>query len=183
MATVPTVPSFTFEETPTTGILNQLASCVTWLNTLPAYALLEETSTTSVAASTFTALPWPTKITDRDSGWSSGSNTMYTAQTPGYYAVSAGIAFAVNGNGSRIGYFQVTTGSNNPGGAGNTTIFGTTANSPANASTVDCVLALGTTSPYLYVGDYLQVFAYQSTSGALNSGPNRWTVALISLGP
>ena len=143
MATLPTVPSFTFEETPSIATLNQLAYCVTFLNTLPAYCELE--GSPNVGSGSATALQWPTKVTDRDSGWTSGSNTRYTAQTPGYYDLSACIDFAANTTGGRIGYFQVTTGSGNPGGAGNTTIFGDKAVGPSNTAVTSITLA--TVSP------------------------------------
>jgi hypothetical protein len=179
MATIPAVPSFTFQEVPPDAVLNQLASCVTFVATLPAYAELQGGPTLTTA--TATALAWPVKVTDRDSGWSSGSNTRYTAQTGGYYDLSAGVVFTSNAAGYRAAWFQVTTGANNPGGAGNSTIFGYKGTSADPSGTT--MISLGITSPYLYDLDYLQVFAFQNSGGNLATGTNQWELALISLGP
>jgi hypothetical protein len=180
MAALPSYPaSFAFESVPSIATLNEVAYAVTFLSTLPAYALLEGSPTLTTA--TVTALAWPTKVTDRDGGWSSGSNTRYTAQTPGYYDLSACVEFASSSAGARIAYYRVTTGSNNPGGAGNTTNFADKACSAANATVTR--LDLGAASPYLYLDDYVEVYAYQNSGGNLATGTNYWTIALISLGP
>jgi hypothetical protein len=179
MATLPTVPTFTFQEDPSITVLSELAAAVTFVSTLPAYALLEGSPTLTTA--TVTALAWTTKVTDRDSGWASGNNTRYTAQTPGYYDLNACITFASSTTGARIAYYRVTTGANNPNGAGNTTIFGDKAVAAANAT--GNWITLGATSPYLYLLDYVEVYAYQNSGGNLATGTNYWTAALVSLGP
>jgi hypothetical protein len=175
MATIPTVPSFTFQQAPSIAVLNQLASCVTFATRLPAWAAL--TGSQSLTNNTVTALSW-TAVTDRDGGT---SGTEYIAQTPGYYELAAGVSFASNSTGVRLAYFVVTTGANNPGGSGHTTIFGTAsaAASPTNVTR----LSLGAVSPYLYLLDVLQVVAFQNSGGALAAGTNSWNLALIGLGP
>lgn len=169
MGTVPVVPVFQAGTVVAgaTGTNNMQALCtaLTWCLTGRPLARLQQAVAQTFTTATYTAVTWDTKIVDRDTGWSSGSNTRYTAQTPGIYLVSANIAWASNSSNLRAQYFQVTTGSNNPYGAAVTIPFGF-ASLPAagNSGTVSQAL-----TPYLYVNDYLQVFAYQNSGGNLNS--------------
>lgn len=181
MATVPTVPSFAFQEDPTIAKLNQLAACVSFINSLPAYVSAVAGGSQSVASSTETVIQFVAS-TDRDSGWSGGAVARYVAQTPAYYDFEAHLDFASNTAGLRHAYFQVTTGSGNPGGAGNTTQFGGCA-VIADAST-DTHVEIAQMSPYLYVNDYVQVFGYQTSGGALTIGnASQLFITLDSLGP
>lgn len=191
MATVPTVPAFTAGAVVTAATLNQLGQAVSFL-LQPPQVVLEQVNSSpfsggqSIAATTATAIGWNSAIANPDSAWSSGNNTRVTAQTPGYYLFSAvWQAAAETSAGYRGGYFRVTTGSNNPGGAGVTTSFGAvrvpnvTSISGVNYSAVgsSCI------SPYLYVLDYVEFIAYSShseTTGFTDGGS--WlTATLVSL--
>ena len=179
MATIPTVPTITTGQTPSIATLNQLAACVSFVYAIPAFATLTGSQTLTTA--TTTALTWTTG-TDRDGGHSNSVNpTRYTAQTPGYYDLNCEVAFASNGTGRRYAYFQITTGSGNPGGAGNITQFGYVAADPAAA--LDAHLSLGGLSRYLYLGDYLEVYAYQNSGSSLSTATCYWQLVLESLGP
>ena len=179
MATIPTVPTITSNSTPSIATLNQLASCVSFACTIPAFATLTGSQTLTTA--TTTALTWTTG-TDRDGGHSNSVNpTRYTAQTPGYYDLSADVEFASSATGTRLAYFQVTTGANNPGGAGNTTAFGLKCTTPAGGTPAR--LSIGMLSPYLYLLDYLEVYAYQNSGGGLSTAICYWELTLESLGP
>jgi hypothetical protein len=180
MATIPVVPSFVTGETPSIAKLNQLAACVTFVTVLPAYCAL--TASQTLTSASVTALTWTT-VTDRDSGHSNGTNpARYTAQSPGYYEMSCSVTFAASSTGARLAYFQVTTGSGNPGGAGNTTSFGAKY-CPASSPTRLTTLGIGMTSPYLYLGDYVEAYAYQNSGGGLSTATCYWELALVSLGP
>lgn len=178
MATVPTVPSFVTGETPSIAKMNQLASCVSFINSAPAFAQLTS-SATAFTTNTVTALSWA-KVTDRDGGFSGGSPTRYTAQTPGYYNCDALVSFAANVTGDRFAYFQVTTGANNPGGAGHTTAFGGCCVQAAPSGVTNMTICQ--LSPYLYLLDYVEVYGYQQSGGNLNCS-GWWQMTFESLGP
>lgn len=178
MATVPTIPSFVTGETPSIAKLNQLATCVSFIYAIPAYAVLTASSQ-SLANNASAALTWA-KTTDRDGGWAAGNPTRYTAQTPGYYQCDALALWASSAAGDRFAVFKVTTGVNNPGGAGLTTLFGGTAGQPSGVGTTRFTITQ--LSPYLYVLDYIEVYVYQSSGAAMNVS-GFWQLSLESLGP
>jgi hypothetical protein len=183
MATLPSVPgTFAFESAPSIALLNQLAYCVTFLNTDQAYTVLSATGSQSVSSSTATAVQWATPSVNRDAGWVSGHATRYTAQTPGYYDMAAKIDFPSNATGARGLYFQVTTQGNNPGGSGLTTQFGGT--SGVADQTTDTNLDISQQTPYLYLLDFVEVYAYQTSGGGLTlTAAGQWMITLNSLGP
>lgn len=181
MATIPTVPSFVTGETPSIAKLNQLAACVSFACVLPAYCALSGSQT--LTSGSVAALTWTTG-TDRDGGHSNSVNpTRYTAQTAGYYSMSCSVTFAGNTSGGRLAYFQVTTGSGNPGGAGITTLFGDKASPPPSSAGRLARLDLGITTPYMYAGDYVEVYAEQTSGSSLSTASCYWELALASLGP
>lgn len=191
MATVPTVPTFTAGSVVTDVTLNDLGYAVSFLLG-PPKAILQQTTASpyasgqSISATTATAIGWNNVIEDSDSGWSSANRTRYTAQTPGYFMCEA-VWQSTNEttSGYRGAYFRVTSGSNNPGGAGNTTSFGSSRPPNVTSSTGADYTAVGTAmvSPYLYVLDYVELIAYSShaeTTGFTDGG-SMMTVTLVSL--
>lgn len=183
MATLPSVPgTFAFESTPSIALLNQLAYCVTFVNTNQAYTVLAATGSQSIGSSSATAVQWATPAINRDAGWVSGHATRYAAQTAGYYSLAAKIDFTSNATGARGLFFQVTTQGNNPNGPGLTTSFGGTSG-VADQST-DTNLDISQQSPYLYLDDFVEVYAYQTSGGGLTlTAAGQWLVTLNSLGP
>lgn len=191
MATVPTVPTFTAGSVVTDTDLNDLGYAVSFL-LAPPKAVLQQTNVApvsggqAIAATTATAVIWTSAINNGDSAWSAGNPTRFTAQTPGYYLFEAvWQSTAETSSGYRGGYFQVTTGANNPGGAGLTTSFGAaraanvTSASGVNYTAIGCAMI----SPLLYVLDYVEFFAYSShaeTTGFTDGG-SYMTATLASL--
>jgi len=191
MATVPTVPTFTAGSVATAAALNQLGYAVSFILG-PPKAILQQTNASpfatgqAISATTATAIGWNNAIEDSDGGWSSANRSRYTAQTPGYFMCEAvWQSTAETSAGYRGAYFRVTTGSNNPGGAGNQTSFG--ASRPPNVTSATGVnyTAVGASmlSPYLYVLDYVELIAYSShaeTTGFTDGG-SYLTVTLVSI--
>jgi hypothetical protein len=191
MAAVPSVPTFTAGSVPTAATLNQLGYAVSF-GLAPPKAILQQVNASpfsggqAIAATTATAVGWNNAIVNSDSGWASGNNTRYTAQTPGYYMCEAvWQSTAETSAGYRGAYFRVTTGSNNPGGAGNQTSFGSSR--PPNVTSAAGVnyTAVGASmlSPYLYLLDYVELIAYSShaeTTGFTDGG-SMLTVTLVSI--
>ena len=191
MATVPTVPTFTAGSVVTAATLNQLGYAVQFL-LQPPKAVLQQVNASpfsggqAIAATTATAIGWNNAISNPDSAWSSGNNTRFTAQTPGYYLFEgAWQATAETSSGYRGAYFRVTTGSNNPGGAGLTTSFGSSRLANVTSASGVNYTAIGAAmiSPYLYVLDYVELIAYSShaeTTGFTDGG-SYLTATLVSL--
>jgi hypothetical protein len=185
MGTVPAVPTFPAGLAAPSAGMNELCTAITWLYTGRPLAQLSATTAESIAASTPTAIAWNTKIEDRDGGWLSGANTNYTAQTQGIYMVAAFIPWAANATGSRRLNFQCTTGSNNPAGSGLFLPFGGASVYTVSGSVATCVAAKSLT-PYMYVGDFLEVIAWQSNTGSVSTsvtsqyGPPIWTIQHVS---
>ena len=183
MAATPVFPSFAFQEVASVAKLNQLAYDAAFLLTPAGQVLLTSTAAQSIPDSTLTAITWNTAANSGpDIMWTSGSQC--TAITPGYYDLDALVIFAPSTTGARQVMFRVTTGSGNPGGAGNTTIFGQFSTTPAGGSQ-DTWATTGMASPYMYAGDYAEVLAWQSSGGALNTAAPWCLLAacLVSLGP
>src|SRR5487761_954175 len=96
MATLPTVPSFAFQEVPTVAKLNQLASAVSFVTKVPIVISLKKTTTQSVAANTATAVTWNVSETDSDSMHSNTTNpSRLVSQTQGYYKVRASVPLSI----------------------------------------------------------------------------------------
>lgn len=191
MATVPTVPTFTAGSSPSYTTLNNLGYAVQFA-LQPPRAVLQQTNVApvsggqAVAATTDTAIIWTVAVADSDGGWSTSNRTRYTAQTPGYFRLDAvWQSTAETTSGYRGARFRITTGVNNPGGAGLTTSFGSaremnvTSASGVNYTAAGCSLI----SPYMYVLDYVELIAYSShaeTTGFTDGG-SYMTATLVSL--
>lgn len=191
MAIVPTVPTFTAGSSPSYATLNQLGYAVSFL-LQPPKAVLQQINAApfsggqAIAATTATAIGWNSAISNSDSAWSAANNTRVTCQTPGYYLFEAvWQSTAETSSGYRGAFFQVTTGANNPGGAGLITPFGSSRPPNVTSATGVNYTAVGAAliSPYLYVLDYVELIAYSShaeTTGFADGG-SYLTATLVSL--
>lgn len=191
MATVPVVPTFTAGSAPTAATLNQLGYAVSFL-LQPPKAVLQQTNVApvsggqSIPVTTATAIIWTVAISNSDSAWSSGSPTRLTAQTPGYYLFEATWQSTAELTASyRGGYFQVTTGANNPGGPGLTTPFGASRVANVTSATGLNYTAVGSAmiSPFLYLADYVEWIAYagHAETTGFTDGGSYLTATLVSL--
>jgi hypothetical protein len=113
-----------------------------------------------VNAGSGSAVTFDTEAVDTDGMHSTGTNTSrLTAVTPGYYVVTGHVVFASNATGERQAWLLIN-------GTGSRIGFGTTL-AMTGASHVTAVIA--STTLFLNVGDYVEMFAYQSSGGALNT--------------
>lgn len=160
MATLPTIPGFSFQEVATTSKLNQLGGAVSFATQVPIVASLKRSSTQSISANTATAVQWNVEEVDSDGMHSNSVNpSRLTCQTQGYYRFHAVASMNVTATAAEYqAWFQQTTGSNNPLGAGLTQTFGADA-SFSGATTTDFMsLSIRSLTPCLYVNDYVEVF-------------------------
>ena len=191
MATVPSVPTFTAGSSPSYTVLNNLGYAVQFLLT-PPKAVLQQTNVApvsggqSIPVTTDTAIIWTVAVNNGDSAWAAGNPSRFTAQTPGYYLFDGTWqSTAETSAGYRGARFRITTGANNPGGAGLVSSFGSarvanvTSATGVNYTAVGCSMI----SPLLYIADYVELIAYSShaeTTGFTDGG-SYLTATLASL--
>jgi len=159
MATLPTIPSFSYQETPTLTKMQNLSGAVSFVSGLPIMISLKTNTNQSVAANTATAVQWLVSECDSDSMHSTSTNTSrLTAVTQGYYRLHTVLALSFSASKEYQAYFRQTTGSSNPLGAGVQQTFGGDAGeSPASASFSTMCVGLRSLTPCLYAGDYVEV--------------------------
>lgn len=171
MATVPAIPSFTKGETPSIAKLNQLAAVVAYATQMPIVCSLKSRGkTTSVPASSNTAVQWGTVECDTDGMFNSASPTVVTVKTPGYYRFQCCVAAAISDNEMYEVHANQIFGSNNPNGAAGSTHFITQAGCGSSAVTGDYQsLSIGGLTPYMYAGDQLQVLILCTAATTVNN--------------
>lgn len=157
---IPSTRLFTAGEVETGAYLN---SAVTNLGNFmlgKPIATLRQTAAQSLAVSgTAYALTFDTEDIDRDNGHSTSTNTTrYTAQTAGWYYVFGQVSITGNVTGSRTASLRVNSA------ALNTTqvISAYTLNSNTWTAPTSGMI-------YLNVGDYVELWASQTSGGALNT--------------
>jgi hypothetical protein len=160
--------------------LTQVTATAQWLCYSKPLTQLNQTAAQSIPNITATAVQW-VKITDRDGGFTSA--TTYTAESPGYYQLAASVAYAANSAGVRQAWFTVTTGAANPAGPGVTTSFAL-ASVPAPSGVPAAVAPKSLVAARVYIGDYFQVMAFQSSGAALltsvSPAGSWWTISMVS---
>ena len=191
MATVPSVPTFSAGTSPTYTTLNNLGYAVSFA-LQPPRAVLQQTNIApvsggqSISITTDTAIIFTVAVLDSDTGWSTSNRTRYTAQTPGYFRFDAVWQATAETTASYRGArFRVTTGVNNPGGAGLTSSFGSQRLPNVTSATGTNYTAIGCSgiSPLLYVLDYVELIAYagHAETTGFTDGGSYMTATLVSL--
>ena len=191
MATVPSVPTFSAGTSPTYTTLNNLGYAVSFA-LQPPRAVLQQTNIApvsggqSISITTDTAIIFTVAVLDSDTGWSTSNRTRYTAQTPGYFRFDAVWQATAETTASYRGArFRITTGVNNPGGAGLTSSFGSQRLPNVTSATGTNYTAIGCSgiSPLLYVLDYVELIAYagHAETTGFTDGGSWMTATLVSL--
>lgn len=135
------------------------------LNNSPT-ATMYQTSVQSIPNAVNTQITWNTASGDNWGGWSSGSNTRYTVQLPGWYMLDATVQWSGNSAGGRHVEFYYN---------GAEQINSLTILNPANASPFPH--SANTVQLYANAGDYFQVNVYQGAGAAINTATvSAWSV-------
>lgn len=160
MATVPGTLTWSAGSILTAAQLNTyLTAAVAFFLSQPVCEL-RQTVAQSLTTSVGAALLYDTEDIDTDNMHSTVSNTSrVTAQTAGRFMISGGVGFAANATGLRVTYYAIN-GTNNSGsgvelsaaGGGGVTLLG------ARSKSI-----------FLNVGDYVEMFALQTSGGSLNT--------------
>jgi hypothetical protein len=118
-------------------------------------------TTQSVSDATWTALSIDTEIYDSDGGHSTSTNTTrYVVQVAGTYLITGTAAFAGNAVGNRA--VRLAVNGTAIVGSFDKTLAATATHSSSRLSVAQAVCA---------VGDYIEVYGYQNSGGALNTSP------------
>lgn len=124
----------------------------------PPLCRCKQTVTQSPANATFTAITFTANVVDSYSGHSTTVNTSrYVAQVAGWYTVAATVAWSANGTGIRTLQLRVNA----------TAVDGTTDEYLAAVPGDVTVVSAGGDDVFLNTGDFVEVFGYQSSGGAL----------------
>jgi hypothetical protein len=156
----PTPYSWNVGDTITQTLLNGIRDALNWGQQPPDLVAYQNTAQ-SIPNTSWTPVALDTNILDSYSGHSTTTNnSRYVCQTgaAGWYTVCGIVAYSPNSTGFRTARLQVN-GSPILGGAGYL----------ANDGSVEVGIVTPTRDLYLNVGDYVEVAAYQSSGGALNT--------------
>lgn len=163
MATVPTPRTWAVGELLTAAKLN--TDLRDGLNILlsPPLAILRSTTLQNMTNGADTPLNWPIEDLDTDGGHSTVTNTSrYTAQTAGYYLLTANFTFAANSSGTRRGSFRKN----------GTTMFSRVRIVP-NAG--NFIGFSHTARVFLAVSDYVEAIGWQDSGGTLTTDNESFT--------
>lgn len=158
MATVPSEITWTTGQVVTAAQLNSnLRDAVNFIISPPLF-VGRQTVTQSIANTTWTVVTWDTEDIDRDNGHSTVTNTSrYTAQTTGWYEISANVDWAASATGDRAISWTIN-GANRAGKVQ----LGATPSFDTAIHTAGVV--------FLNANDYVEIGVWQNSGGALSTG-------------
>lgn len=160
MTALPVVPTFTVERAKALEF-RALADALTFLLN-PPFVQLRQTVAQSIPNNADTALLFATEDADLPSPGgqhnTASQTSRFTAVYPGWYQVSATVAFSTNATGLRITSFAKN----------GTILAGTKVYTQAISGNLT-VFAARTTFVQLAVGDYVEFMVYQNSGSALNT--------------
>lgn len=153
---VPTVPTFTSNETLLSSDEQLLSTALNFLLS-PPLAELRRAAAQSIASGGFAAVSWDTGDKVNDSMWTSG--TRITFNTAGRYRISGKASFVSNTTGRRAASWFVN-GTEMNGGRNEV--------APLTGG-IPTYILLPSRNYYFNAGDYLELQVFQSSGGALNT--------------
>jgi hypothetical protein len=147
----------------TAALLNTIGSNGSFLTNPPVFQAYQS-SAQSIANGALTAMGLNTTAVDTYSGHSNvTNNSRYTPTAPGYYLCLGQIGYAANGTANRLGVFYKNGASVPLGQIG---VFTPTSGNNAVTPASTLIQCNGTT-------DYIELFGYQNSGGALNTVPDQ----------
>ena len=160
MASIPSQRTWTAGETVTAAMLNDdVRDAITFFVSGRPKALLRQTSAQSLTNNTWVALTMDVEDHDNDGAHSTVSNTSrYTAVTPGWVRASGLVSIATSGTNQRGARWAVN---------GTVLNASRTQHNASGAGTTG-VVASGRLV-FLNAGDYLELYGFQNSGGAINT--------------
>jgi len=157
VATVPTTPDFTSGVSSSTQF-NQLSDAIDFLLS-PPIAELRQTVAQTLTTGVWASVTFDVEDKDSVSGHDTvTNNSRYTAVYAGWYQCSGGVGFVVNATGIRGTRWSV-----------NGTALNGSQTSEAPTTVTAAQWTPRTKQIYLNVGDYVELQAFQSSGGNLNT--------------
>lgn len=152
--TVPVISNQAPNNPISSGLWNtQLGALASWSTRPVIFSSWQNTTAQSLANNAATALQWDTVNADSDQGYNNG--TRFTCPVIGWYSISGAAVFAANATGTRTAQIAIN---------GTPVAFGF-GQVPA-ASGVRTAVSAGIIH-HLNVGDYVELWATQSSGAAL----------------
>lgn len=158
---VPVPRTFSVSEVETAAYFNSLRDALNYLIN-PPLAVLYQGVVQSIPNSAFTPVTFDTTLTDTYGAHSNvTNNSRYTAQVAGWYDLDAGFSLsASNTTGARDGQWAKNGSAITTPGAG--IVIGGSASNTAT-------LPMPGLQVFLSVGDYVELWVFQNSGGAINS--------------
>lgn len=158
--------------------MNALANAALFLRRPPMVIAQSATGGTGQAftGGSQAAVQWSSLQRDTDGFYSPSQNTRLTVQTPGIYKVRYSAPFAPAGV-SCQGMVRITTGANNPAGAGVQTSFWYSMAS-VSGSLTGLINGGGVLPVFLYVLDYIEIMLTVNTTSNMPTTPQPAIVSM-----
>lgn len=184
--TIPTIPAMPAGYIATAADMNALAYAVQFLLTKP-IARAVDTAGSQAVTTGDTAVTFGAASFDTDGMWSAGQPTRLTVATAGFYKISycvqASVASGVTINCNT--HATVTTGANNPAGAGVATqVYGGYGGGSAAGGLRVGPHASGVLPFYMYALDYVTVSVVAAAAGltlSISAFPSFMTMEYVSV--
>jgi hypothetical protein len=165
MGTVPNPRTWVSEQVTAAKLNADVRDSYNFLIATP-HAVLRKSSNQVIASGAETAITWEVEVVDSDGGHSTVSNTSrYTAQTAGWYHVTATLAADCSAN---TGMREIVIRKN---GDGNTRQGRQDFWPAPNGSQFDRYYLTTATHVFLNVNDYIELMHFQSSGTNATAGP------------
>lgn len=175
MGTIPTSPTFTSGQVLTAQDLTDITAVPDFWSDVPRVSVYGS-SYSSHSNATQTLESFDSEYYDTDTMHSTSSNTSrLVVNTPGYYAVQAAISWNPNTTGVRLAVIRLNAAGSSSGG---TLVVATYASPPGSSNQCTCVTPVVELS--LAANDYLELFGYQNSGGALAPTDIRFSMRLVA---
>lgn len=167
MGTIPTPPTFTTSTVLSAADLNAVGDAITfWAD--PPRCNVYRAATLSVSSSSWTVIPWTAEDLDKVQSGDSPMHDLSTnpervyIRTAGRYQIDGQVTWASDSSSTRRHYVRLNSGGSSSGG----TLLLSSYQDPLSG--IDTSVPLPPVEHQLAAGDYIEVFGYQATGGAIN---------------
>jgi hypothetical protein len=182
--TIPTIPTMPAGYIAQAADMNNLAYAVQFLLGKPISRVYDTTGTQAITTASV-LVTWGAASFDPDGMWSSGTPTVLTVQTPGFYNMDYCVQGAASPTINMNTGLLVTTGPNNPAGSGISTPAYPGYGGGSQTGGQRCSgHASGVIPWYLYIGDTVGVNVVAGSAGmTLSTGvtPSFLALELVSV--
>lgn len=179
MGNIPVLPTFTAGQVLTASDLNSLNSALNFWASPPRVLVYKSTTQSITSGTSSTLVTWDTEQFDTDLMHDNATNnSRLICKTPGYYAISAAVAYGANTSGNRTAQVRLNAAGSNSGG---TALYDLGIAPPSGAQGTVIIPSF---TYALAQDDYIELFSSQNSGGSLSiqSGLNNsfFTMQLVA---